>query len=496
MKLYTAEQIKAWDQFTIANQPVTSVDLMERAAQKCTDFLARQYKGNTFKIFCGKGNNGGDGLAIARQLKRHTSNVEVYIVELGKPGTNDFQHNLQRLHKINTHIHYIQNPEMFPEILPGDIIIDCLFGSGVNRPLHGLWAELVLYLNASANKIVAIDVPSGLYINQTSVGNPCINATFTLTFQRLKLALLIPENVPCIGKPIVLNIGLHKQFKPDEPVTTRLVSKKTIRKIYTSRKPFSHKGTYGHALVFAGSKGKMGACLLSSKACLRAGAGLISVLVPEWGLPIVQTAFPEAMAQSTDNFTTIDFLVYQAIGVGPGLGTADTVAPLFRQVLTATHLPMVIDADGLNLLAKNADWMSLIPKNSILTPHPREFERLFGKPANDFERLDLARGAAKKWQVVVVLKGYYTCIALPNGKLYFNTTGNAGMATAGSGDVLTGILTALLAQKYHPHKAAILGVYLHGLAGDLAAKYTSKEALIAGDLIDYLGDAFLQIAKD
>jgi len=434
-------------------------------------------------------------LAIARLLYKKDIGVAVYILNTGRPGSTDFEINLQRLHQINIPIHIIESAEQFPAVTPDTVIIDALFGSGLNKPLEGLAVALVEHINQSSKEIIAIDVPSGLFMDQSSMGYTVIKAHYTLTFQCSKTALLVAENAPYFGEVHILDIGLHPDYEKQYPSSCQLVDEGIIKKVFQPRKEFAHKGTYGHALLITGSYGKMGASVLTVSACLRSGAGLVSAYIPKCGYTILQIAAPEAMTltDAEEEYITEwpnDTDKYAAVGMGPGLGLEEATKGVVTKIITRYKKPMVIDADALNALAGEPESLHHLPPYSILTPHPKEFERLFGVSANDFERITVAQQKAKELSVIIVLKGHHTFIALPNGTAYFNNTGNAGMAKGGSGDVLTGILTSLIAQGYEPTHAAILGVYIHGLAGDFAAKELSKEAMTAGDIIRFLPEAF------
>jgi NAD(P)H-hydrate epimerase len=499
VNIYTAEQIRAWDAYTIQHEPIESVDLMERAAQQCVNWLVKQpFKNSFFKIFCGKGNNGGDGLAIARMLVNQGIQAAVYILEFGHRGTEDFQINLQRLHELPVDIHFLQKAEHFPPIQKTDVIIDALYGSGLNKPLQDLNAALVHYINQANNIVISIDVPSGLYIDRSSKNDLVIHATYTLTFQSYKLALLVAENAPFIGDVQVLDIGLHSGFLETQSSPYQLIDETMIKNIFRPRQRFAHKGTYGHALLVSGSYGKIGAAVLAAKACLRSGAGLTTAYLPRRGYAVMQTALPEVMTLCDVNENYLASMMadpekYAAIGIGPGIGTAEDTQTLIQHLLQACHKPVVMDADALNCIALKKEAFGQLPSHTVLTPHPKEFERLFGTSENDFDRMALARQKAGGHTVIIVLKGHHTLIALPDGSVYFNNTGNAGMARGGSGDVLTGIITALLAQGYPPKEAALLGVFTHGLAGDLAAETFSKEAMTATDIITFLSQAFLKL---
>ena len=505
MKIFPAEDIKAWDQFTIQHEPVSSIQLMERAAMSCIGWIeANDYAQNKFVVFCGKGNNGGDGLAIARLLAAKKYPVRIFILEFGHKGTDDFQTNLARLHEHpEIDIRFVQTEENFHEFNKGEIIVDALYGSGLNRGLEGVTAKLVEHINNSGCKIISIDIPSGLFVDKSSKGNTIIKADHTLSFQCYKPAFLVAENAEYIGEVSILDIGLHPDFYNSVPIAIgissyELIDEETIQSIYKPRNRFAHKGNFGHALLVTGSYGKMGAAVLSARACLRSGVGLLSCHIPKCGYDILQTAVPEAMVITDFNssFNTKledDLKKFKAIGIGPGIGTASETKKLLKEIFDLYQDPLILDADALNIIASQKDLLKQIPARSILTPHPKEFERLFGESKNDFDRIELALQKSKELNVVIVLKGHHTLIATPDSKAFFNNTGNAGMATAGSGDVLTGILTGFLAQGYNSIETAILGVCLDGLAGDIAAKRVSEEAMIAGDIIESLGEAFIQI---
>ena len=497
MKIFSAEEIRLWDQYTIEHEPILSIDLMERAAAKCANWLLQQYPDAvSFVILCGKGNNGGDGLAIARILMENKYPVSIYILEFGHKGTEDFQTNLARLNKLSNHdIHFIQTAKNFPHLQQGQIIIDALFGSGLNRNLEGVTADLVQHINNGGNEIISIDIPSGLFVDRSSKDAISIHADHTLSFQCYKPAFLFAENEESVGEIHILDIGLHHDYYQSVVNQFELLDDAIIHTIYKPRKKFSHKGTYGHALLVAGSYGKIGAAILSAKACLRSGVGLLTCHIPACGYNILQTSVPEAMVTTDFNSSFLtkvedDLTKYDSIGIGPGIGTAAETKMMLPEILNSYRNPLILDADALNIMARQKDLLKLIPAGSILTPHPKEFERLFGETHTDFDRVSLALQKARELNCIIVLKGHHTFIATPDGKGFFNSTGNPGMATAGSGDVLTGILTGLLAQGYSSAATAILGVYLHGSAGDIAAKQLSNEALIAGDIIETLGAAF------
>jgi NAD(P)H-hydrate epimerase len=500
VQLLNAEQIRAWDRFTMEHEPVSSIDLMERAAAKCVEWISGQrWLHHPFKIFCGKGNNGGDGLAIARRLIKSGYSVSVYILESGKLGSGDFQHNLQRLHDLlHADIHFLQSRAYFPLISTDDILIDALFGTGLNKAPDNLSAELVDHINHSKARVVSVDLPSGLFADQSSQGNKVVEADHTLTFQCYKTGLLVAENAAFIGEVTVLDIGLDPDFLHTINPAQQLITPVLARQIFKPRKAFEHKGNFGHALLIAGSYGKMGAAVLCAKACLRSGVGLLTCHLPHCGYQIMQTAVPEAMVIADAGEKQVAELPseienYAAIGIGPGIGTSVETQHLVSFVIRRFQKALVVDADGLNCISLQPGLLKQLPSHSIITPHPKEFDRLFGEHHSDFDRIATAREKAREHEILIVLKGHHTLIATPGGQQFFNTTGNAGMAKGGSGDVLTGVITALAAQQYPPEHAAVLGVYIHGLAGDLAAGALSQEAMTATDIIGFLSQAFLQV---
>ncbi len=500
MKIFSANQIKEWDNYTIQNEPIPSIDLMERASRTFVKWFVEKFSNTSKKIsiFCGQGNNGGDGLAIGRILQEHFYEVEIFICKIGNSPSEDFSKNLKRLPKFqNIKVHQIEKNDDFPKIENKGILIDAIFGSGLNRPVEGYWGELLEHLNQQNQTIISVDIPSGVFADQSTEGISIL-ADYAFSFQTPKLSFLFPENENRVGEWSFDSIGLHDDYLEKTETDFFYLEKKMVQGILKKRNKYSHKGTFGHALIIAGSYGKVGAAILATKAALRTGAGLVSIHAPKCAYEILQISAPEAMVSIDDQdlyFSKISELEkYKSVGIGPGLGTDSVTAKALKAFLEKIKTPIVIDADALNLIGENKNWLDLIPHNSILTPHPKEFGRLFGKTKNNFERNDLQRNFSKKYNIYIVLKGAHTCISTPEGKCYFNSTGNPGMATGGSGDVLTGILTALLSQGYNSLETSILGVFLHGLSGDVAlSKTISQESLIASDLIENIGKAFNKI---
>lgn len=491
MKILSAIQTRDADQYTIIHEPIASIDLMERASNRFTDWFTGKFDTTgTVHIFCGTGNNGGDGLVIARLLLSKHYQVSVYLVRYSDKLSPDCQQNLERLKQFpGIFINEITDEATYPIVNQGNIIVDAIFGSGLSRPVTGFTAQLIEHLNKQDAVRVAIDIPSGLFADEPSSGT-IFRALYTCTFQAPKLSFLLPENGPFVGEWTAVDIGLSQAFIQQTDTQYHLLTEKDI--ILKRRQKFSHKGSYGHALLIGGSYGKMGAVVLAAKACLHSGAGLVSTYIPACGYEIMQTAFPEAMVNvnTSDKYITIlpaDLSSYSAIGFGPGVGQYTETGQSLHELLDKAKCPFVIDADGLNLLSQYPEWFNKLPKETILTPHPKEFERLFGKTTNSFERLALLQTKAQELGIIIVLKGAHTAIALPDGTIWFNNTGNPGMATAGSGDVLTGMITSLLAQGYSPADAARYGVYVHGLAGAVAVSYTGQAGLVAGDMIENIG---------
>ncbi len=497
MKLLSTEQIRGWDAYTIEHEPIDSVELMNRAAGTFVDWLMRHYPDTERPvwIFAGTGNNGGDGVAAARLLHYRFYPVKVFVCDFDGKHSADFDAQIASLPPRDAvDLHALKSPADLPEVPANALLVDALFGSGLTRPLEGAWAQVVDWLNSLHNEKVAIDLPSGLFADKHTPG-PCVRADRTFSFEAPKRAFLFPENADRVGEWTFGSIGLHSEFLKQNESDFHYLTELEARLLVKKRPRFSHKGTYGHALLLNGRFGSMGAAVLAAEACLRAGAGLLTVHVPRCGYEILQTRVPEALCNADSNemywAELPDLARYSAIGAGCGIGQDAQTAQALKRLLQTTPVPLVLDADALNILGKHPNWFAFLPKNTVLTPHPKEFERLFGRSTNDFERNTLQRAKAQELGVFIVLKGANTAIACPDGACWFNSTGNPGMATGGSGDVLTGILTGLLAQGYAPRDTCLLGVFLHGLAGDLAAAEKSRAGLLAGDIAGFLGKAWM-----
>ncbi|WP_044200510.1 bifunctional ADP-dependent NAD(P)H-hydrate dehydratase/NAD(P)H-hydrate epimerase [Flammeovirga sp. OC4] len=501
MKLFTAEQIRAWDKYTIENEPISSLDLMERAATKLTDWYLENC--SNFKdvtLFCGVGNNGGDGLVMARLLSNEGFNVTCYIVHFSDNPSKDFSENLERLPQ-RVACYSIKNEDDVPSLSKDTVIIDCIFGSGLSRAPKGITQKTIITINQSNSPVISIDIASGLYADHySSHFQGIIEADITLTLETPKLSMLFVENAKNVGEMIVIPIHLHQEYINDTNSNHFFSTDDVIKQIYKPRNKFDHKGKFGNTLLVGGSKGMIGAIQLATRAALRSGTGKTTSLVPSCGYEIMQATLPEAMciADPSKNHIVASTLLknFTAIGIGPGLGQHDQTRIAIRSIIEDFEKPIVLDADALNLLAQNEEWWDFIPENSILTPHVGEFERLTGVHyVQSFDRVEAARKMAIHRQIIIVLKGANTAVCLPNGEVHFNSSGNPGLAKGGSGDALLGIITGLLSQQYSPKEAALLGVYLHGKAADIAVQDKGYESLITSDVIDSLGKAFISLLE-
>ena len=503
MKIFTGAQIHELDTYTIEHEPIRSIDLMERAAKALTKAISEEWTNQTpIVVFAGPGNNGGDALAVARMLAEQDYKIAGYLFNIHNQLSADCAINKQRIidsRRIKSFNEITVNFDP-PSLDAGTLVIDGLFGSGLNKPLAGGFASLVKYINHSPAKVVSIDMPSGLMCeeNTHNIRANIVNADLTLTLQQKKLAMLFADNQQFVGDVRVLDIRLSHEYIAQTDSLYTQIEEKDIRPRMIHRSDFVHKGNMGNALLVAGSYGMAGAAVLAARACLRSGAGKVTVNIPKRNYDVMQISVPEAVLQIDREDTYFseptDTDDFDALGIGPGIGMNENTAIALIAQLRRTQCPIVADADALNILANHRAWMQQLPKGIILTPHPKEFDRMAGNISNDcYERLTKAREMAERLGVYIMLKGHNTALCLPDGHVYFNSTGNAGMATAGSGDVLTGIITALLARGYNTKDAALAGMYLHGLAGDLAMKSTGKESLIASDIIDYLPQAFKRL---
>lgn len=501
MKILSPKQLREVETDTIEIQDIDLINLMERAATSVLQWLKSrlEVKENHFTIICGIGNNGGDGLALARLLSEEDAQVKVYLQENNTYSLDNLT-NQKKLREAKIPIERFTDETQF-DFPPYTIIIDCIFGYGLTRPIENSWKSVISQINKAPNTVISIDVPSGLYCDQINDEKDLIvKSEITLTFQTPKLALLLSDNREYVKDFEILDISLDLDSLENQPSDYNYISSDYIPDFYKERAKFSHKGDYGHALVIGGSYGKIGAALLTAKATLKSGAGMITSYVPECGYEIIQTSFPEAMALtdfSKDKITAFPKIEkYNVIAIGPGMGTNEKTMLAFEQFLNETDFQnklLVIDADGINLLSQNSGLLEKLPANTILTPHSKELERLIGLWKNDYEKIERIKQFVQKHQLIVISKCAHTAIFIPSGEVYFNSTGNPGMATAGSGDALTGIIAGQIAKGFNPADAAIFGVYLHGLSGDLAKENLGEESLQASDIINNIPLAYKQL---
>jgi len=500
VKIFSKEQIYQGDTLTAQRQHIASTDLMERAGSQIFNWIDKRMQGAQVPIhvFCGIGNNGGDGLVLARHLITHGYNVICYVVNCSDKRSKDFLINYDRIKKVTKDWPTLLScTEEFPEIAADDIIVDAVFGIGLNRPADDWVKALFQHFKTSKAFTLAIDMPSGLYANSVPEEEQgVVWADYTLSFASSKLVFFLPETAKYTLQWEVLDIGLDQEFLDTTETEAELIGKYDILPLYRQREKFAHKGTYGHSVILGGSYGKMGAVLLASRAALSVGSGLITAFIPKCGYTVLQSAFPEAMVVTDSDdemITAVDLDIKPTvIGVGVGMGTHKKTMHAFKSFLEQNKTPLVIDADGINILSKQKSLLKLLPKDSILTPHPKELERLIGKWTDDFDKLDKAKSFSKKHQLILIIKGAHS-ITVADERLYINTTGNPGLATAGSGDVLTGMITGLIAQGYASKAAAIFGVYLHGRSADIALENYGYQSLIASHIIEYIGKAYLDL---
>ena len=503
MKILSSAQLKELDKYTIIHEPIASIDLMERAARALTEAIVQRWdKSFDIVVFAGPGNNGGDALAIARMLSKKGYRVEVFLFNTKGKLSEECQTNLDRLKTCGS-IYFTEISTQFdpPNLTEKHLVIDGLFGSGLNKPLNGGFAAVVKYINSSKAQVVAIDIPSGLMgeDNTYNVRSNIIRADVTLSIQLPKLSFLFPENEDIVGEWEVLDIQLKQSFIDSVSSAYSILEEPEVRSLVKPRKRFAHKGTFGHGLLIAGSYGMAGASILSAKACLKSGIGLLTVHVPIHNHDLLQVTVPEAIVHTDIQeryFAQPTHLnKYSALAIGPGLGREEDTALAMMEQIQGSNLPIVLDADAINILSTHRNWLSRLPKRCILTPHLGELERLIGKCLDTYERLIKVKELASYLQSYIIVKGAWTCIVTPEGNFHFNPTGNPGMATGGSGDVLTGILLGLLAQGYSREEACKLGVYVHGMAGDIAAEEKTEISMTANDIIEALPIAWKKITS-
>jgi len=498
MFILSPQQIALADKATIENNGISSTDLMEHAANLCFQWLHSRLQGQQIKIhiFCGIGNNGGDGLVMARHLHQHGYNVSCYVVNFSDKRTEEFLVNYNRLKELGEWPTVISSEKEFPEVAFEDIVVDAIFGIGLTRKPSGFTKKLIQYINSTKVFTLAIDFPSGLFGNKAvEDAESVLKAGHVLTFQTPKLAFLLPENKDYLNTWEVIDIGLDLNFINSLSPKHHFLVKNDVLPMYKPREKWSHKGTFGHSLIIGGSFGKIGAVTLAAKGALKIGSGLVSTYIPKCGYTIIQTSIPEAMVE-VDNEKHLDYFNFKTtpsvIGIGPGMGTHEKTITGFEKFLKENKTPLVIDADAINILAKNQSLLEFLPENSVLTPHPKELQRLIGPWKNDYEKIEKTKTLSEKYKCIVVIKGAHT-ITIQGDSLFVNSTGNPGLATGGSGDVLTGMITGLIAQGYSPLNAAVFATYLQGRTADIASQEIGYEAFTASTIIDFLPDAFVDL---
>lgn len=496
MKIFNAQKTREIDELTIEKQGITSTELMERAALKVFLWLVHQFheKNTVYHIFCGVGNNGGDGLVVARLLKQNYFDVHVYIVPFSDKFSADFEINLERLKECNLKYEVINEDTLFPNIEENHIIIDAIFGIGFAREMDPWVKQLIQKINYHRSSTISIDVPSGLFLEQKTT--TAIYSDVVLTFHNPKLSFYLPENGQFVNEVVILPIELEQTIIDQTPSNYFYTDLNEIKTRFKPISKFTHKGMQGHALLIGGCFGKMGSMVLASKAALRSGCGLATAYIPKCGYDILQTASPESMVITDDDFNKITNISFDfkpnAIGIGMGIGQDPETSNAFHSFLKENTTPLVVDADALNILSDHPDWIELLPKNSILTPHPKELQRLIGTWDTDFDKIEKVKLFAKTYRLVVLIKGAFTLI-IDGKNVFVNSSGNQALATGGSGDVLSGMITSFIAQGYPTLDAALLGVYFHGRTADVASTHMGYESFIASDIISHLGRVFLEL---
>ncbi len=525
MKVVTAEEMREIDRKTIASG-IPSIELMENAGRAVVRAIKSRYaplEGKRVSIFCGKGNNGGDGLVIARLLTKEKTKIRIFLLTRKEKLKKDPKTNLKKALKQKIEIIEIvtfRRLEKFEqEVKKADLIVDAILGTGIKGTPKGLEAKAIKFINTLKKPIVSVDIPSGVEGSTGRVPGEAIRADLTITFGLSKIGLVVYPGAGYAGKLKVADIGIPKRFLEDERIKVNLIAKEEISTYLEPRRPDTHKGTYGHLFVIAGSVGMTGAATLTSQAAslcfgaLRSGVGLVTLGIPESLNEIMEIKLTEGMTlplpESKKKTLSLkaekEIIEFSekadALALGPGLSTNKETQQLVINLIKKISLPMIIDADALNALVSHLSILRPATSDqrpAIITPHPGEMARLIGKKAKEVQenRIRIAGDFAQKYKVIVVLKGARTVISDPEGNIYINPTGNPGMASAGVGDVLTGMIGSLLAQRIEPLKAAKMGVYLHGLAGDLAAQEKGEESLVASDVLEKLPQAFKSLRKE
>lgn len=514
MKLALNDEMREIDRVTIEKFGIPGVVLMENAGNAVVDEIKKlDKKVESVLILCGTGNNGGDGFVIARHLHNANINIRLFIVGQPKDISGDAELNLQVLRKLDIQIDNVNDQGglmKLEKLIPmQDVVVDAIFGTGLVDEVQGIQAGVIDVVNRLSEFTVSVDVPSGISGDTGKVMGCAVRAHKTVTFALPKIGNIMYPGADYNGELIIRQIGLPKKSMNEVGMKHHIITRDRILKLLPERPQNSHKGTYGKANVIAGSSGMTGAAILTCKAALRSGLGLLKLYIPESLNLLITTSVPEVvtiplneMRRGVININQIARIIDDAsdvdvVAIGPGCGTASEMSELVRQMIEAAECPMVIDADGLNVLAKNVSWLNNKKSEIVLTPHPGEMARLTGLSLDEITEnpIDVATEFAMKHDVILVLKGSRTIIATPEGQVFVNLTGNSGMATAGSGDVLTGIITGFIAQGMNPKDAAILSVYIHGRAGDIMAGRKGEFGLLAGDIVSGLTHTLMELVE-
>lgn len=501
MKIFSSEALKQLRTTTCERQNISTIDLIEREGSVVSsEIISRFLPSQRIVVMAGPDNNGAVALAAARMLfEQGYKKVEIFLFSIGK-----LSHDCDEERKKLLPIDGLDFTEVTKEFVPpylgeSDVLLDGLFGIELSEPMRGGFVAVARYINESGAFVISIDIPSGLLgeWNQHVMKRDVIHANVTLTFQLPRLSFFFPENAEILGDWKLMDIDLDIAKIKDMESDYRLMEARNVRPLIKPRPPYTSKRDYGSALFFAGSTGMVGAAVMTSRSSLRSGAGLATVHGPRAALNIVQTAAPEVMFEPDRNEHVITEMplhyTHQAVCAGPGIGTHDRTVDALEGLLKQSPSNLVLDADALNCIAKRPALLSMLPPRTIITPHVGEFDRLFGNHDNSEMRLQTALEMARQYNLVIVLKGHHTMVVGATGRVSINSTGNPGMATAGAGDVLAGVITAFLAQGYSPDLAAKIGVYIHGLAGDMAAEDLGEFGVMASDIANRVGRAIKRV---
>lgn len=498
MKILNAKQIKEVDAKTIAYEDIDSRSLMIRAQKAIYRFLKdKQLDTSKINIICGVGNNGGDGVALAIDLHNHYKRPKVFVIDYSKNYSTDFQYFLGIAKEQGVNINIVASIDQLPTFHNDEVIIDCLFGTGINRKISGLSKEVIEIINNSDSYVISIDLPSGLMLDR--VTNIAIEADETVVLEVPKLSLFLPSNYQYVGNINIVNIYLNSRALQEAMTTLYYLDGCMVRSILKPISKYAHKGTQGHSLIIGGSIGKIGSVSLSSKAALKSGCGLVTAYIPKCGTIPLQSYLPEAMVIEDESHSYISDIKFDikpsAIGIGVGMGQDIATSEALFSLMANSTAPMVIDADAINIISNNKDALNLLQPDTILTPHPKELARLIGEWRDDFEKIEKTKEFATLYNCIIIIKGAHTLIVTPN-ELYVNSSGTYALATAGSGDVLTGIITGLLAQGYTALQASKIGVYLHGLTANICSRSINPRSFTASDIIDNIGNAYFELLRE